>query len=61
LHEVQRRVARADDGDGARGERRAVVGGEVVSGAEGLEGGENRWPSRGAVGFEVDEEIEGLC
>jgi len=57
---VEGRVARSDHGDGTRGHGRAVVGGQVAGGAEGLEGFDDGGPGGGAGGFDVDEEVQGL-
>lgn len=58
---VERGVARADDGDGARVHVGAVVGGEVAGVAEGLEGVDHGREGGGAVRLEVDEEVERLA
>lgn len=58
---VERGVARADDGDGARVHVGAVVGGEVAGVAEGLEGVDDCREGGGAVRLEVDEEVERLA
>lgn len=60
LHLAERGVARADDGDGALGHGGAVVGGQVARVAEGLEGLDDCWEGGGAVGLEVDEQVQRL-
>jgi len=54
------RVACADGGDAAVGAGLPVRGGEEAAVAEGLQGVEHVGEGAGAVGFEVDPEVDGL-
>lgn len=58
---AERGVSRADDGDGARGDGAAVVGGQVACVAEGLEGSNDSGEGGCAVGLDVDEEVQRLA
>nr|POE87590.1 queuine trna-ribosyltransferase accessory subunit 2 [Quercus suber] len=62
LHLVQRRVARPDHRHGPRAESHAaaVVAGQVAGVAQRLQRAHDVRPGGGAVGLDVDEEVEGL-